>query len=78
MGHHEASSPSYKDSAHKSNDYYSIIIMHIKNFVFWLIIYFNYMNSVTEQNTDDAGSLCDVIQNVTPQSKMASLSESLL
>ena len=36
------------------------------------------MNSVTEQNTDDAESLWDVIQNVTPQSKMASLSESLL
>ena len=52
--------------------------MRIKNLVFWLIVYFNYMNSVTEQNTDDAGSLCDVIQNVTPQSKMASLSESLL
>ena len=52
--------------------------MRIKNLVFWLIIYFNYMNSVTEQNTDDAESFWDVTKNVTPQSKMASLSDSLL
>ena len=52
--------------------------MPIKNLVIWLISYFNYINSVTEQNTDDAESLCGVIQNVTPHSKMASLSESLL
>ena len=49
--------------------------MPIKNLVIWLIIYFNYINFVTEQNTDDADSLCGVIQNMTPHSKMASLSE---
>ena len=50
--------------------------MRIKNIMIWCIIYFNYINSLTEKNTDNAESLCGVIQNVTPHSsKMASLSE---
>ena len=49
--------------------------MSIKNLVTWLIIYFTCINSVFEQNTvllDAAESLCSVMENVTPHSKMAS------